>query len=89
MQSGKYCEFHKYCGHLTDRCREFSSFVEQLISEGELGNFVKNSRGRDNYKSDTKGKRPRSPSLDSDNSENRRRKTINMIFGGGSVGKWH
>jgi len=80
--SGKFCEFHKDHGHLTDCCREFSLYVEQLISNGELDNLVKRSRDRNNCKSDVNGKRPRSPSPDSDNGEDNLLKTIHMLCGG-------
>lgn len=71
VKGGKYCKFHKNHGHLTDKCREFFAYVERLICEGEIDNFVKGHRGHDNYKSDQKGKHPRPPSPDSDDSKNR------------------
>lgn len=41
VKSGKYYKFHKDHSRLTDHCREFWAYVERLIRDGELGNYVK------------------------------------------------
>ena len=46
---GKWCEYHRSIGHLTDDCRTLRKEVERLIKEGHLGKFIHKSQdGRPN-----------------------------------------
>lgn len=37
----KYCAFHKDCRHYTRDCRNLKKYIEELISKGQLKEFVK------------------------------------------------
>lgn len=36
-----YCSYHKDHGHKTENCRTLKQFLEDLVEEGHLGEFVK------------------------------------------------
>ena len=40
------CSYHRDAGHLTEDCRVYKSFLEKLVQEGHLEEFIdKSSRG--------------------------------------------
>ncbi|XP_075644957.1 uncharacterized protein LOC142615940 [Castanea sativa] len=48
----KYCRFHRDHGHDTDECYDLKQYVENLIRQGKLRNFL----GRDHKDEKLKGK---------------------------------
>lgn len=86
VKGEKYCKFHNDHGHITEHCRAFYAYIERLIRDGELGNYAKGSRNHNKWQIDKNDNC--SPSLvDRTESENNPRKTINVIFGGDSMGQ--
>lgn len=55
-KSGKYSKCHKDHGHLIEHCQELDAFLEGLIKEGKVQEYIlKDSQKSHNQK--TKGKR--------------------------------
>lgn len=85
-KSNKYCKYHKDYAHLTKHCRELTVYINYLVLQGELDEYVKNPRDhqQDRCKPTNKvghNSHSNNPGR-SDNSENRTQKTINVIYNG-------
>ncbi|XP_074343101.1 uncharacterized protein LOC141680914 [Apium graveolens] len=42
----KYCDYHRDKGHNTDECYHLKKFIERMIKDGELNQFVRDLRDR-------------------------------------------
>ncbi|XP_074360621.1 uncharacterized protein LOC141700838 [Apium graveolens] len=42
----KYCDYHRDKGHNTDECYRLKKFIERMIKDGELNQFVRDLRDR-------------------------------------------
>lgn len=66
---GKFCEYHKEAGHLTNHCRELKKQLEMALESGRLDHLLKEWKQRDTG-------RDREPARNYDKGKN---KVINMI----------
>ena len=57
-ESKPFCAYHKENGHLTENYRAYKGFLEKLVQDGHLCQFVDNSKGKQQQYHTPKSKNP-------------------------------
>ena len=75
--AGKHCEYHETHGHTTEACTTLKYFLERMVREGQINQYLPHQITNGSATSNNKGNNP-----STSNMRNKEKNIVNMVIGG-------